>query len=81
MTMVMKTISAGNFKAQCLALMDAVEAHRHEVVITKRGKPVAKLVPIETKPRSIFGCMAGTAKILGDLIEPAVDPEDWEVNR
>lgn len=81
MTMVTKTISAGNFKAQCLALMDQVEAQRSEIVITKRGKPVAKLVPIESAPRSIFGCMAGTAQILGDLVEPVMDPNDWEANR
>jgi prevent-host-death family protein len=82
MTMVMKkTISAGAFKAQCLKLMDQVNAQRSEVVITKRGKPVARLVPVETAPRSIFGCMAGTVTFLGDLLEPVVDPNDWEANR
>lgn len=81
MTMVTKRISAAQFKAQCLSLMDQVEAQRGEVVITKRGKPVAKLVPIEEAPRSIFGCMAGTMEILGDLIEPTTDPNDWEANR
>jgi prevent-host-death family protein len=81
MTMVMKTVSAGTFKAKCLSLMDQVQAQRTELVITKRGKPVAKLVPIEEEPRNIFGCMAGTAKILGDLLEPVVDPDDWEANR
>lgn len=79
--MVMKTMSAADFKAKCLSLMDEVAAQRREIVITKRGKPVAKLVPVETKPRSIFGCMAGTAQILGDIIEPAVDPGEWEVNQ
>ena len=82
MTMVMKkTISAGAFKAQCLKLMDQVNAQRSELVITKRGKPVARLVPIEAPRTSIFGCMAGTFTILGDLIEPVVDPSDWEANR
>lgn len=81
MTMVTKRISAAQFKAQCLRLMDQVEAQRGEVVITKRGKPVAKLVPIEEAPRSVFGCMAGTVEILGDLIEPTTDPNDWEANR
>jgi len=80
--MVMKkTISAGAFKAQCLKLMDQVNAQRLELVITKRGKPVARLVPVEAAPTSIFGCMAGTFTILGDLIEPVVDPSDWEANR
>ena len=81
-TMVMKkTISAGAFKAQCLKLMDQVNAQRAEVVITKRGKPVARLVPVETVPTSILGCMVGTAELLGDLLEPVVDPNDWEANR
>lgn len=82
LTMVMKkTISAGAFKAQCLKLMDQVSAQRTELVITKRGKPVARLVPVAHAPKSILGCMAGTAEILGDIIGPAVDPDDWEANR
>jgi prevent-host-death family protein len=79
--MVIRRISAADFKAQCLSLMNQVEAQRSELVITKRGKPVAKLVPIEEAPRSVFGCMAGTAQILGDLIEPSTQPDDWEANR
>lgn len=82
MTMVVKrTINAGDFKAQCLKLMDQVNSQRSEVVITKRGVPVARLVPVEAAPTSIFGCMVGTAEILGDLLEPAADPNDWEANR
>lgn len=82
MTMVMKkTISAGAFKAQCLRLMDEVNTRRTELVITKRGKPVARLVPVENAPKSIFGCMAGTFTITGDILAPAVDPNDWEANR
>jgi prevent-host-death family protein len=82
MTMVMKkTISAGAFKAQCLRLMDEVNMRRTELVITKRGKPVARLVPVEKAPTSIFGCMAGTFAITGDILAPAVDPNDWEANR
>jgi prevent-host-death family protein len=81
MTMVTKHISAAHFKAQCLSLMDQVEAQRGEVIITKRGKPVAKLVPIDNTPRSIFGCMAGTAEILGDLIGPTTLGDDWDANR
>lgn len=81
MTMVTKQISAALFKAQCLSLMDQVEAQRGEVIITKRGKPVAKLVPVEDTRRDIFGCMAGTAQILGDLIAPTTDSDDWEASR
>ncbi len=67
-----KTIAAGEFKAKCLHLLDEVAAHRTPLVITKRGKPVAKLVPIDdAKPADdIFGCMAGTIQILGDIVGP-----------
>lgn len=78
MTMVTKkTISAGDFKARCLSLMDEVNTKRTELVITKRGKPVARLVPVETRDDSILGCMSGTAEIRGDLLEPVVSPQDW----
>lgn len=54
MTMVMKQISASRFKAQCLALLDDVAAGGEEIVVTKRGEPVAKLVPLEP-PASLRG--------------------------
>lgn len=78
MTMVMKrTVSAGDFKARCLSLMDEVNSKRTELIITKRGKPVARLVPVETREESILGCMSGTAEIRGDLLESVVSPQDW----
>jgi len=72
---------AGVFKARCLKVMDEVQKGRREVVITKHGVPVAKLVPVEAKAPSIFDCMVGTATIVGDLESPVVSPEDWEVLR
>jgi prevent-host-death family protein len=74
-------IPAGEFKARCLKLMDEVRASRRPVVITKRGKPVARLVPVEeAEPaRSIFGCMKGTVTIHGDIIGP-IDL-DWHAER
>lgn len=66
-----KTIAAGEFKAKCLHLLDEVAERRMPLVITKRGKPVAKLVPIDDKPvDDIYGCMAGTIRILGDIVSP-----------
>lgn len=64
-------LPAGEFKAKCLKLMDAVARTREPIVITKRGQPVAKLVPAdEPEPRSpIFGYMAGTAAIRGDIVQ------------
>ena len=77
--MKIKSIPAGAFKARCLAIMDEVQAKRHAVVITKRGKPVAKLVPVEQEKDDIFGFMKGkgTVEIKGDIISPALTPEEW----
>lgn len=69
-------ISVAQFKARCLKLIDEVAATRKPLVITKRGKPLAKLVPIqdETLP-PMFGYMKGTGEILGDIVN--VPHEPW----
>jgi len=74
-----KTIPAGEFKVHCLAIMDEVQAKRQAVIITKRGKPVAKLVPVEKQTDDIFGFMKGKGKIeiKGDIVSPAFSPEEW----
>ena len=64
-------IKAGEFKAKCLKLMEEVNRTHEEIVITKRGKPIAKLVPISAGPqKSIFGYMKGKGTILGDIVSP-----------
>jgi prevent-host-death family protein len=74
-----REIPAGQFKARCLALMDRVRERGEEYVITKHGKPVAKLVPVEEEaPKSAFGWMKGSLLEYGDIISP-VAVEDWEV--
>ena len=65
-----REIPAGEFKAKCLKLMDEVAATGEELVITKRGKPVARLVPAKEERPSLLGCMKGSIKILGDIVEP-----------
>ena len=72
----MKKIAAGSFKTHCLAILDEVQAKRETIVITKRGKPVAKLSPIEKQVDDIFGFMKGKGKIVGDIVSP-LPPEDW----
>lgn len=72
-----KTIPAGAFKARCLAIMDEVQAKREAIVITKRGKPVAKLVPVELEKDDIFGFLKGKVKVVGDVVSPALTPEEW----
>ena|ERR1041385_4884627 len=75
----MGNIPATEFKAKCLKLMDRV-AERHETfVITKRGKPVAKLAPVDTKPKdSLFGCLRHQLRITGDIIAPVLPNKAWE---
>jgi len=74
----MKKMSAAVFKAKCLAVMDEVQAKRETVVITKRGKPIAKLVPITAgKKDDIFGYMKGKGRIVGDVVKPVMTLREW----
>ena len=71
-------IPAGQFKAQCLKLMDEVNTRHEEVVITKRGKPVARLVPYEETSVPIHGFMKNTVTIIGDVVSPIGEKWDAE---
>jgi prevent-host-death family protein len=73
----MKKMAAGTFKAHCLAVMDEVQAKKETVIITKRGKPVATLVPVTEEKDDIFGFLAGKARITGDVVSPALSLEEW----
>jgi antitoxin (DNA-binding transcriptional repressor) of toxin-antitoxin stability system len=73
----MKTMGAGIFKANCLAVMDEVQTKHETVVITKHGKPVAKLVPVNTEADDIFNFLKGKGTVTGDIVSPAVSPEEW----
>jgi prevent-host-death family protein len=74
----MKRVPAGEFKARCLTLMDEVHASREAVIITKRGRPVAKLVPAENETREFLGRLEGIIRIVGDIESPVEPPEVWE---
>ena len=71
-----RTMKASEFKAKCLQLMDQVADGGGEIVITKRGKPVAKLTSHRERPKTLFGIDRGRLEILGDIISP-IDVE-WE---
>ena len=73
----MKKMAAGSFKIHCLAVMDEVQSKRESVLITKRGKPVAKLVPADKEADDIFGFLAGKGKVTGDVVSPVLSPEEW----
>ncbi len=79
-----RTIAAGEFKAKCLKIMDEVNETGRSVIVTKRGEPVIKVVPITNgkKKDSIFGRLAGIMKIHGDpddLVKPIIPLEDWDM--
>ncbi|MGA2766083.1 MAG: type II toxin-antitoxin system Phd/YefM family antitoxin [Spirochaetia bacterium] len=75
-----RTIPAGQFKARCLSLIDQVSRTHQVIIITKRGKPVARLVPLEEeRPRSLFGFFAGHVVEEGDIVSPT--GEAWTVER
>jgi len=69
------TIAAGEFKAICLELMDKVKERHAEYIVTKRGKPVAKLGPVDSVSPSPFGFLRGTVLDSRDIVKP--DFEAW----
>jgi prevent-host-death family protein len=77
----MKTIPAARFKAGCLKIMDDVKARREPVLITKKGKPVARLVPVDEPEGDVFGCLAGELEISGDILSPVITPSAWKGSR
>lgn len=78
----MRTINASTFKAKCLAILDEVAENGEEVLILKRGKPVARLVapaaPGEDFPQDK---LRGTVHIHGDIVEPVLPAEAWSARR
>lgn len=68
---VQKMVKVSEFKAKCLELVSDVARTGQDVVITKRGEPVAKLVPYRSKRKSdLFGIWKGKVEIVGDIISP-----------
>jgi prevent-host-death family protein len=79
----MKEVAISEFKAKCLSLIDQVQKTKKPLRITRFGKPVAEVVPPapERQPADWFGSMKGTIEILGDIVSPANDENEWEVLR
>ncbi len=74
----MQKIPAGQFKAQCLSLMDRVAESGQPLMVTKHGKPVALVMRVESKDDDIFGFLAGKGRIAGD-IENTIPVSDWNL--
>ncbi|MBI3694570.1 MAG: type II toxin-antitoxin system Phd/YefM family antitoxin [Acidobacteria bacterium] len=72
--MKQSTLAASEFKAKCLRLLDEVAQHGNTLVITKRGRPIAKVIPINDLQRPMWGRWEGIAKIKGDLVN---FHDDW----
>ena len=75
-----KVIPAGEFKSKCLAVMDEVQTKRQSVIITKRGKPVAKLVPVNLERDDFYDFMKGKGRIRGDIVSPVIADEEWNLD-
>ncbi|KAA3613003.1 MAG: type II toxin-antitoxin system prevent-host-death family antitoxin [Calditrichaeota bacterium] len=70
-------ISASSFKSKCLELLDYVNESSEEIVITKQGKPVAKLVPCNSSiEKQLFGFMKGSVQVNADIVKPIA--ENWD---
>lgn len=78
-----REIGAAAFQATCLKLIDEIDRGGEAVTITKRGRPVAILKPIdqERPTKSVIGMLAGSVSGYGDPFSPAVDPDDWSAAR
>ncbi len=76
---MIQQIAASEFRVKCLRLLDEVNLRRCEYIITKRGQPVARLVPADAQAPSVFGHMRGTGEIVGDIVTPVGEP--WEADR
>ena len=73
-----QTIAANKFKARCLGLLEQVRRQRKEITITKRGKPIARLVPVDAEPQVIFGRLKGSGRVVGDILSAG---EVWDADK
>jgi prevent-host-death family protein len=77
-----KEVAISEFKAKCLALLEQVQKTKKPLRVTRFGKPVADIVPAREAAESDWiGSMRGTVEILGDIVSPATDEDEWEVLR
>ena len=80
-----RQIAAGEFKAKCLRIMDEINETGNPLIVTKRGVPMVRLVPIAksgARPKSIIGRLEGIMRIVGDpddLIKPIFPLEDYDM--
>ncbi len=75
-------INAAEFRTNCFKILDQVQMTHKEVIITKRGKPVARLLHIaqDNEKDPLLGSMEGLVETLGDLTEPVIEHNAWELD-
>ena len=78
-----ETISISEFKAKSLALLERVRRTGRPLIVTKRGRPIAEVIPpsAETLGTTWIGSAKGTARLRDDLIAPAAQPDEWDALR
>ena len=74
----MQNYMASEFKAKCLKIIDEIAETGETVVVTKRGVPMVRVMPMEERPKSMYGVDKGKIKILGDIVSPM--PSEWFSN-
>ena len=79
----MEKMAISQFKARCLAVLERVHRVRKPILITRFGEPSAEVVPPSAPPRpkEWLGSLRGTGKIVGDIVAPVLDENDWEALR
>lgn len=75
-------INAAEFRTRCFKILDEVQTTHKQVIITKRGKPIAKIVHIDQHNRKdpLIGVLSGVGRTVGDLTQPIVDSQEWEMD-
>lgn len=80
--MVMKDVTISEFKAKCFSMIERVHKTRQMLRITRHGRPVADVIPVRPNRKGQFiGDMVGTAKIVGDIVSPIIDLDEFEAYR
>jgi len=78
-----ETIAISKFKATCLSVLQKVKRTGRPILVTRFGEPIAEIVPptAPSRRRNWLGALAGTVTIVGDIVSPASDEDDWEALR
>ena len=79
----MQQVAISEFKAKCLALLEQVSKTKRPILVTRRGEPLAEVIPPAPAAARAdwLGCMADRIAILGDIVSPVVEETDWEALR